>query len=233
MVFLCVVEDEKKKTKPLAKKEAGVCHRRLVHTCQMLRCDVKRGWRGDTWRRRNTEWGESWRRMPQISLQGQLWERWMMITWKCSITCNTLAALPLRAYCACARNSSQNNVAYCVCQGQTALSKWWEDKVLDTLIACLAHYELALKIPYDAKLTSPMFSSNNSVCSLSINSPEMKKVHSLLIFLATLLESQHLVLRDPHNEHVSPCWLEISSAQPSWVTDAFVCSAYVKINLDS
>lgn len=48
----------------------------------------------------------------------------MTITWKCSITCNTLAALPLRAYCACVRNSSQNNAAYCVWQGQTARSKW-------------------------------------------------------------------------------------------------------------
>lgn len=43
-----------------------------------------------------------------IFLKGQLRgekkkKRWMMITWKCSITCNTLAALPPRGNCACAQ----------------------------------------------------------------------------------------------------------------------------------
>lgn len=53
-------------------------------------------------------------------------KRWMMITWKCSFTCNTLAACPQGSNCGLREKflPSENNAVFCVYKEQTALSKW-------------------------------------------------------------------------------------------------------------
>lgn len=61
-----------------------------------------------------------------------------MITWKCSFTCNTLAAQ--RRNCGLRKKFllSENNAAHCVCKEQTLLSMWKETEESDNT-RCVSH----------------------------------------------------------------------------------------------
>lgn len=84
---------------------------------QTLRFDMNWYWWGNT--ERDNTWGESWQKTQHtawFSLKGSLrrgplHERkwWMMITWKCSFTCNTLAVRPQRSNCGLLENLSADD----------------------------------------------------------------------------------------------------------------------------
>ena len=138
------------------KPEAGLCHHRLTHIYQTLRFWHEVRLTRKHWRRRNTE-GESWQKTPQtavrfFSFKGCLrsgttstWtdrKRWMMITWKCSFTCNTLAARPQRSNCGPAWEILRrviSNTMLCTVWGKTELNKLFKTEETEQYVLYVSH----------------------------------------------------------------------------------------------